>query len=186
MIRLFAGLGLPSEITTPLGERQGGLKGARWRAPESLHVTLRFFGEIPEDVAADLDAELAGVASPAFSLGLEGAGCFGEGRDINAIWAGVTASADLGRLAHACEAAARRCGLKPETRRYHPHVTLAYLRRPDPMAVAAWIQTNNLLRSPSFPVERFGLYSSWLGREGSRYQLERVYELDPFSSRLAP
>jgi hypothetical protein len=27
--------------------------------------------------------------------------------------------------------------------------------------VAAWIQANNLLRSPPFRVDRFGLYSSW-------------------------
>jgi 2'-5' RNA ligase len=185
VIRLFAALGLPPEIALSLGEHQGGLKGARWRPPESLHVTLRFFGEISEDVAADLDAELAGVASPSFSLDLEGVGCFGEGRDINAVWAGVAESAELARLAHACEAAARRCGLKPDTRRYHPHVTLAYLRRPQPMAVAAWIQANNLLRSPAFPIEHFGLYSSRLGREGSRYQRERVYEFDPLSPRPA-
>jgi 2'-5' RNA ligase len=147
---------------------------------------LRFFGEIAEDIAADLDAELESISSPAFTLGLDGVGCFGEGRDINAVWAGITESAPLGRLAHACEAAARRCGLRPETRRYHPHVTLAYLRRPEPMAVAAWIQTNNLLRSPPFAVERFGLYSSWLGREGSRYQVERVYELETFGSKSTP
>ena len=79
--------------------------------------------------------------------------------------------------ADACEAAARRCGLKPETRRFHPHVTLAYLRRPDPPAVAAWIQANNLLRSPPFRAGAFGLYSSWQTKDGSRYRLERAYAL---------
>ena len=35
--------------------------GARWRPLEALHVTLRFFGDIREDIARDLDTELMGV-----------------------------------------------------------------------------------------------------------------------------
>ncbi len=175
MIRLFAALSLPDAIAAPLLARQGGLSGARWRPRESLHITLRFFGDIPEDQAEDLDGELAAVRAHAFDLSLDGAGCFGEGAAIDAVWAGVAENPSLSRLAHACEAAARRCGLKPETRHFHPHVTLAYLRRPEPLAVAAWIQANNLLHSPPFRVRAFGLYSSWRTKEGSRYRQERAY-----------
>jgi 2'-5' RNA ligase len=177
VIRLFAALSLPPEIAGALAERRRGLLGARWRPLESLHITLRFFGELAENVAVDLDGELARIDAPAFELALQGAGHFGAGKAIDAVWAGVAANPELDRLAHACERAARRCGLAPETRRYHPHVTLAYLRRPDPLAVAGWIQANNLLHSPGFPVKRFALYSSRLGREGSRYSIERSYPL---------
>jgi len=47
----------------------------------------------------------------------------------------------------------------------------------DPAAVAAWIQANNLLKSPEFRIERFGLYSSWRTSETSAYTLERDYVL---------
>jgi 2'-5' RNA ligase len=43
--------------------------------------------------------------------------------------------------------------------------------------VAGWVQRHNLLKSPPFRVERFGLYSSWLSSDGSRYDLEREYPL---------
>jgi 2'-5' RNA ligase len=43
--------------------------------------------------------------------------------------------------------------------------------------VAAWEQGHNLLKSPPFRVDRFGLYSSWQSSEGSRYELEREYVL---------
>ena len=177
MIRLFAAVDPPPEIVSALAARQHGVPGARWRPPESLHITLRFFGDIAENLAADLDAELAAIDIPMFELSLEGAGCFGDGADIEAIWAGVGESPPLRRLARRCETAARRAGLKAETRNYRPHVTLAYLRRPDPAAVGAWIQANNLLRSPPFRIGRFGLYSSWRTREGSRYRRERLYDL---------
>lgn len=177
MIRLFAALAVPPEIGRGLMTRQTGIEGARWRPLEALHVTLRFFGEVREDVARDLDSALMDVRGRPFEIVLEGAGAFGEGADVNAVWAGVAENAELRRLAEACETAARRAGLKPEKRRYRPHVTLAYLRRPDPAEVGAWVQANNLLRSPPIEVDRFGLYSSTLGGEGSHYRLEAEYPL---------
>ena len=177
MIRLFAALAVPEEIGLALRTRQDGIDGARWRPLEALHVTLRFFGEIREDVARDLDAELSIVRGKAFEIALQGAGAFGDGPDIHAVWAGVAESEPLRRLAKACETAARRAGLKPDTRHYRPHVTLAYLRRPDPAEVARWIQANNLLKSPPIRVAGFGLYSSFLGSEQAHYRLEADYPL---------
>jgi 2'-5' RNA ligase len=175
MIRLFTALAIPPEPAAGLERLQHGLPGARWRPREAFHITLAFYGEVREDVARDLDAELAVAAAPALELSLQGVGAFGEGPEIHAVWAGVTPDPALSRLAAACAAAARRVGLKMERRAYRPHVTLAYTRRPDPSEVAAWIQRNNLFRSEPFQAHRFGLYSSWRTREGSAYRLEAVY-----------
>jgi 2'-5' RNA ligase len=177
MIRLFAAVAAPPEIAAPLQQRQQGIPGARWRPRDSLHITLRFFGEVREDVAADLDEALSRVAGAPFDLTLKGVGAFGEGADIRAVWAGVEGGEPLRVLAGRCERAALQAGLKREARAYRPHVTLAYLKRPDPARVAAWIQDHNLLKSPPFTVDRFGLYSSWPTAEGSRYRLERDYPL---------
>ncbi|QUD86405.1 RNA 2',3'-cyclic phosphodiesterase [Phenylobacterium montanum] len=177
MIRLFAALPIPPEIAEGLVRRQHGLTEARWSPAENLHITLRFAGDVAETTAEDLDSELSRVAAEPFDLSLEGVGAFGEGRDIHAIWAGVAESPALKRLAQSCESAARRAGLAADTRAYRPHVTLAYLRRPDPALGAAWIQSNNLLKSPTFRIDRFGLYSSHATKGGSRYQLERLYGL---------
>ena len=177
MIRLFAALPVPFEIGERLSRRQQGIPRARWRDLEQLHITLRFFGEVSETVAADIDAALSVAATPPFDLNLEGVGSFGEGDDIGAVWAGVGESEPLRRLAARCDTAARRCGLQPDKRLYRPPVTLAYLRRPPPDRVAAWIAGHNLLKSPTWRATWFGLYSSWLGSDGSRYDLEREYPL---------
>jgi 2'-5' RNA ligase len=178
MIRLFTAIAVPPEIGEGLLPRQHGIEGARWRPLEAFHITLRFIGDVAEDVAADLDEALAEIASPAFDLSLAGAGHFGEGADIHAVWAGVDESAPLRQLQKSHERAARAADLKPESRLYTPHVTLAYLKRPSGPEVGAWLQANNLLRSPTFMVDRFGLYSSWRTREGSAYRLERDYPLE--------
>lgn len=177
MIRLFAAVAVPEDIGAPLLRRQHGLPGARWRPLEALHITLRFFGDVQERVAEDLDLELSRVTSAPFGLTLDSVGAFGEGPDIHAVWAGVAESAPLRTLAGRCETAARRAKMTADSRAYRPHVTLAYLRRPDPANVATWIEANSLLQSPAFAVDRFGLYSTHQTGEGTRYVLERDYRL---------
>jgi RNA 2',3'-cyclic 3'-phosphodiesterase len=177
VIRLFAAVAIPEEIGEGLVRRQQGLPGADWRPTEAFHITLRFVGEVSESLADDLDAELSVVSGEALTLSLAGVGCFQDGDDIHAIWAGVAENQALRRLAARCETAARRAGLEPDKRAWRPHVTLAYLHHPDPARVAAWIQGHNLLKSPPFRVTSFGLYSSRLGDAGAIYRREREYPL---------
>jgi RNA 2',3'-cyclic 3'-phosphodiesterase len=177
MLRLFAAIAVPWDIAQGLAEHQTGLNGAHWRTAEQLHITLRFIGNTAEPKADDLDAELAAIAQEPFDLELTGVGHFGEALDIHAIWAGVAENPALRQLQKRCESAARRAGLEADTRVYRPHVTLAYLKRPDPGAVMDWEAANNLLHSPVFRVARFGLYSSHQTRDGSAYELEGDYPL---------
>lgn len=177
MIRLFAAVDVPDSVAEALLLLQHGVDGARWRPRDALHLTLRFFGDITEPLADELDSALAGVVGAPFPLTIRGAGAFGEGHRLNAIWAGVEESEPLRRLSGRCESAARRAGLKPETRNYAPHVTLAYLNHPNEAEVAAWIQRHNLFAAETFTVDSFGLYSSWQGRAGYSYRLERRYGL---------
>lgn len=177
MLRLFAAVEVPPDIALELAPHQTRLEGARWRDPEQLHITLRFFDEIAEPMADDLDAELAGVAVAPFDLTLAGVGAFGLGHQNRAVWAGVEPSAGLNRLAARCESAARRAGLPPDVRVYKPHVTLAYVRQAEPEAVARWGVEHSLLRCSPFRVTWFGLWSSTLTGDGSSYRLEREYPL---------
>ncbi|HLZ84108.1 MAG TPA: RNA 2',3'-cyclic phosphodiesterase [Caulobacteraceae bacterium] len=179
MIRLFVGLAVPEAAAEMLAPLAGGVPGARWSPPESLHITLRFAGEIAESVAEDLDSALSAVTVPAFDVTLAGVGAFGDPLAPHAIWAGVEASEILIRLRRRCETAARRAGLKPDTRSWKPHVTLAYLGATEPARVAAWTSAHSLLRVPPFRADAFGLYSSWRSRTGSVYRLERRYPLTP-------
>ena len=179
MIRLFAALAIPGDIAAGLARHQHGLLDARWSPAENLHITLRFAGDIDEPRADDLDSALAEVRGGPLELRLEGVGAFGRGHKTHAVWAGVAEDPALRHLAKACESAARRAGLAPDTRVWRPHVTLAYLRRPEPEHVAAWIQDHSLLKSPPFGIDRFGLYSSHATRSGSRYRLDRDYGLKP-------
>ena len=101
MIRLFAAIAIPGDIGEALSLRQRGLAEARWRPVEAFHVTLRFFGDVAETLADDLDLALSQVRGEPMNLELAGVGAFGEGADIHAIWAGVAESPALRGSPHA-------------------------------------------------------------------------------------
>lgn len=178
-IRLFAALDIPDDIAallTPLMQCVGGTK---WRPRENLHVTLRFFGEVDEPLAEEVDLALSqiGDVTAPFELSLKGAGSFG-GADPHALWIGVAESAALTKLAAACERVARRLGLKPEPEKFKPHVTIAYLRGAFFERVVSFEQSLALFQTPTFRVERFGLYSSLTRKSApSLYRLEAEYPL---------
>lgn len=178
-LRIFAALDLPDDIAAPVLALMKNVPGAKWRPRENLHLTLRFFDEVAEPVAAEIDAALDEVAAGTapFELKLKGVGAFGKELP-HTLWAGVEKNAALERLAADCERAARRLGLKPEPRKFTPHVTLAYLGGTSLSEVQSFEQRYGLFETPSFWVESFGLYSSWIRKSApSLYRLEADYHL---------
>jgi 2'-5' RNA ligase len=178
-LRLFAALEIPDDVAAGLTAMQRGIGGARWAPRENLHLTLAFFGDMAEPVAEDLDLALADEARgrAAFDIQLKGAGFFGK-NDPHALYVGVAENGALRALAADIERAARRCGVRPEARRYTPHVTIAYLNRPELERVTAFEQSHALFESRVWLVDRFGLFSSLVRRSApSLYRLETEYEL---------
>jgi len=175
-LRLFIALPIPAHIAGRLEALETDVPGASWRTAEQYHLTLRFIGEVDEAVARDIDTELGRIAAAPFEIALMGVGSFG-GRTPTALWAGVSDSAPLIRLAGACESAIRRAGLAAESRRYRPHVTIAYLHGTRDAEVAHFLADAAEFRTEPFEADHFCMYSSRPTRDGSRYVEEAVYPL---------
>lgn len=178
-IRLFAAIALPDDVADRLLALQKGVPGAKWRPRENLHLTLRFFGEVQEPVAEEIDSALdePSQRNAPFDLTLKAAGAFG-GADPHTVWIGAEDNPALTKLAADCERAARRAGLKPEPRKFVPHVTLACLSGAELGRVHAFESRFGLFETRPFRVESFGLYSSHIRKSApSLYRLEADYPL---------
>jgi len=178
MIRLFAGLALPEAHRRQLRLIGGGIEGARWVEPENLHITVRFIGEVDEDVAEDIALALDAVKVAPFTVTLKGLGTFGH--PPHNLWAGVEddPKGALAALHASVESALVRQGLVPERRKYAPHVTLAWLKKGkvNMVRVARLLEDSGGLALPPFEARGLTLYRSHLTPAGAHY--ERVAEFE--------
>jgi len=176
MLRLFVGIAFPPELKLRLSLLETSMAGAKWVDAGNLHLTLRFIGEVAEDVAADIDDALARIGGRKFALQLAGIGVFGGGRP-RTLWVGVEKQPELTLLQGKIEQALIRAGLPPESRKFAPHVTLARLREPPSDKLGEFLAANSRFRSEPFAVEHFSLIASFLTKAGSIYEDQADYPL---------
>lgn len=174
MVRLFTGLELPPDIALDLNFMQGGIMGARWTDRQNFHITLRFIGDIDNNLGRDVALALDETDLRPFSIRLNGIEVFG-GNKPHAIIARVEENAELSRLQMTHERMCQSLGLAPEGRKFIPHVTLARLRGADPVTLRSFIESHALYRSRAFEIERFVLFSSKPLRGGGPYAVEAAY-----------
>jgi RNA 2',3'-cyclic 3'-phosphodiesterase len=173
-MRLFTGLDLPPEVVRTLDALLDRLRLAariKWSPPANLHVTTRFIGEWPEERLPDLRAALARLPSQApIPIHIRRLGFFPNPHSPRVFWAGVEASPDLAALAAATDRALEPLGLKPESRPFSPHLTLARIKEPVPLQkLRETIAALPTLDFGSFTADRFFLYQSRPGPAGSVY-----------------
>jgi RNA 2',3'-cyclic 3'-phosphodiesterase len=168
-IRSFVAIALPeanlAALERHLAECARAAPAYRWVEPDSLHLTLRFLGNLEPEVLERVRGELGSVRGTSFPLALDGRGTFGPRAAPRVVWLGVRDGLDAcAALAARVETACQRAGLEPEGRPFRAHVTLARARTegerlpplPDPPSLAPWT------------VEDFALYESRL-RQQPRY-----------------
>jgi 2'-5' RNA ligase len=176
MPRLFTALEIPRDAALSLSLLRGGLPGARWVDVENYHITLRFIGDVDGRTADEIADALDRVRRPEFSLSLSGVGAFGS-KKPHSLWAGVSASPDLGALQAEIERICQRIGLSADPRKFTPHVTIARLRQPRVGAVANYLATRGNFRTNPFRVEHFVLMSARESVGGGPYIVEEEYRL---------
>jgi 2'-5' RNA ligase len=178
MPRLFLGLDLPDEVDLDLQMMAGGIEDARWQAPEQLHLTLHFLGDLDGGRMRRLIAALAELEAPAFDMQLRGVGVFPPRGQPRILWVGV-AEPEPVRLVHRRSARILdELGLDREHRKYVPHVTLArFGKRVKPRQVGEWVRNHALYDSARFHVDHLRLYSSVLSDRGPKYRAEAVVPL---------
>jgi 2'-5' RNA ligase len=176
MPRLFTGIEIPSDIGSALSMLRGGLPGARWIDPENYHLTLRFIGDVDDEIAREAAYALARVKRGGFELHLDGLTSFG-GRKPRAVVANVASTPALIDVQAEHERLMQRIGLEPEGRKYIPHVTLARLRDSSNRQVAEYLAARGFFRTPHFRISRFVLFSSRDSVGGGPYVVEASYPL---------
>jgi 2'-5' RNA ligase len=164
-----------------LKELQGELrpltKSVRWVAPESIHITLKFVGEIPDKRIEDIDTALTGLSWKPFTVTVRGVGFFPGTRSPRVLWAGMEAPTMQG-LVERLDTRMERLGFEKEKRAFRPHITLARANNTRiESALVSGAAPYEEHEFGSFTVDRVFLFKSTLNPSGAVYEKLKEYAL---------
>ena len=177
-LRVFCAVELPREVREAAAAHAAHLRRdfpearASWPSPASLHITLKFLGEVGFERVRQLSGA-AGAAAKGFEpfrLSIEEAGTFPPRGAARVLWLGVKDEAGRlsqlqSRLERECEAA----GFPREPRAFKPHLTLARLRPAKEASALSDAHRRTAFGPYAFAVSELVVMRSELGPGGSRY-----------------
>jgi 2'-5' RNA ligase len=178
--RVFCAIELPESVRglvlRHIARLQEALPQARasWARDSSLHLTLKFLGEIRQSSVSDFSkaASLAVADVAPFSILLSGRGVFPSHGQPRVLWLGINdLSGQLIELHARIEAEAEKAGFAKEPRRFRPHLTVARLRHPDNARALAAAHEKMEIEPVDIDVTELLVIRSELSSEGSKYNV---------------
>ena len=148
----------------------------KWVAPDNLHWTIQFLGEITDEVMAKvclLTCRIAAHHEP-FSLTATGIGAFPKPERPRTLWLGAGEGSEaLCSLQDELEESLCDLGFRPEHRRYVPHLTLGRVGRHahTSAALADELQGLSDYEGGTMGVDEVTVYASELKSGGPVYHV---------------
>jgi 2'-5' RNA ligase len=185
MIRAFLAIELPDALRPGLAQVQEELKRSRaevrWVPVGNIHLTLKFFGNVPDEeieALAQAAREAAAAATP-FQLQVTTAGAFPSPGAPRVVWLGLGGDIlPLTQLFYRLEKAFAALGYLPEGRAFNPHLTLGRVKSPvNRDKLARLLEKLPPLNWPPFTVKELILFQSVLSPQGSKYTPLKVIPL---------
>jgi len=135
VIRTFVAVLIDDDLRRRIAGVQDQLKrlapDVKWVAPENLHVTMKFLGDVREDMLPDVFAAVekaAGGFSP-FDVSVSGLGAFPSPSRARVVWVGLGDGWEqLRDLASAVEANLAALGFAREDKEFKAHITIGRVK----------------------------------------------------------
>ena len=171
-IRAFIAIDIPEEIKDALSGLQARLLGdgkapGRVR-PGSMHLTLKFLGNVEHSSLAAVSSACREAAEGFSEIHLSAAGVAIKGKRV--LWVAMEENPELSALKERLETKLALLGFKAEGRRFTGHITLARIRSKEGFGK---VQRRLREEAPtvdfSFTVRDIKLFKSELGPRGASH-----------------
>ena len=145
----------------------------------NLHLTLKFLGDIEENLIPRIEETLSKVKHSSFKIELRGVGYFTPSYP-RVLWIGIEEGGEkLNRLAAIIDDALTQLGFKKEGKSFTPHLTIGrikYVKNRHRLSDKIQVLKDTVLGS--FNVENFKLKRSTLTPRGPIYETIREFRLE--------
>lgn len=177
VIRAFIAIDVPQDVKNHLGSVSDALASldldARLAPVSSIHLTLRFLGNVEESRVSGLGNAIRRCARqvPPFPLAVRTLGAFPTRRRPRIVWAGVTGDGGLERLHRVLGLELQKLGFDRERKKFRPHLTLLRLKSSrNRKRLSRFLdQEGDRTRPVPFCVRQIHLYESRLHSRGARH-----------------
>ena len=180
-IRSFIAIELPEQIRNDIGSLQsrlktGGQNWLKWVSPDSVHLTLKFLGDIDSEkipeITQAIGESVSGI-SP-FRLRVKGLGVFPNMKRIQVVWVGLTGDLDkLQKIQENIEFNLAVLDYPEEGRQFTPHLTLARVKyaapAPEQDKFAVLLNSTAFESAAEVAVNSISLMKSQLTPRGAIY-----------------
>jgi len=181
-MRTFIAFELAQEIKNYLALIQEELKKSaadvKWVLPQNIHLTLKFIGEIDEELSEGITKiieKIAGSQTP-FSLSLASLGAFPKINSPRVIWVGVDkGKVESEKIARALGEELEKIGIPAEKRKFSSHITIGRVRsmknREKLTACLNELCAKEKVAKPQIQISKITLYKSTLTPKGPIYEI---------------
>lgn len=135
LFRTFVAIETPPDVRSRAAALVERLKSSgakvRWADVQTMHWTLNFLGDVPDNEVADVCQCVTAAVAPVspFDLEIVGCGAFPKVGRPRTLWLGVGKGAEaMIELQAALERSLAKLGFRPENRQFKPHLTLGRVR----------------------------------------------------------
>lgn len=134
---------LPLPVRLRLASLCYGLPQVDWIEEENFLFTLRFFGPLNDQTAAQIEERLSSLFFLKFNLALKGVDHFHSSKgNRGIIWVGVEQTPELLALRKEIHDLLIDLHLKAEERPYHPHITIGKYHRLNEQRLAEYLMAH--------------------------------------------
>jgi len=183
LIRCFIAVKVPTEVLSAVENYIQALKkivpDVHWVKVNSIHITLKFLGEIKPDLVKQVEEILIPLVNlyKPFTVKVKEAGCFPNKSKPRIFWLGIEQDSNhtLNGIQEWIETNLKPLGFNEEERGFSPHLTLGRVKKPQNFTDLFTYMEKSPFTEQVFSVDKIVMMRSELKPSGAEYSEIKSY-----------
>ena len=183
-IRSFLAIELDNDLVPGILDVQKEFKktnaNVKYVPEENMHFTLKFFGNIDEEMVDDIALAVEKVIKnySSFDLNIKNCGCFPNKKVIKVLWLGLEEGSPIKNLQKDLDKEFKKLGFKKE-KNFISHLTIGRVKSPkNKKEIRETIEKLEKIEIGQMSVSKICLKKSTLTPQGPIYENIKVFDLD--------